>query len=97
MAAFLLINGSDLNLLGSHEPDVYGGTYLDDIEASSKTIAAEIPLIELHLNNTFAREEFPHSSHCSDIAQSCLFGFGAYGYELALPVANQHMAAQEGQ
>jgi len=150
MAAFLLINGPNLNLLGSREPDVYGATRLDDIEAHSKTTAADlghtldcyqsnaehelidrvqqaardgvdfiilnpgafthtsialrdallavgIPFIELHLSNTFAREEFRHTSYFSDIAQSCLFGFGAYGYELALYAANKHIAAREGQ
>ena len=48
--------------------------------------------IELHLSNTFAREEFRHNSYFSDIAQSCLFGFGAYGYELAVQAAHNFVA-----
>jgi 3-dehydroquinate dehydratase-2 len=149
MSSFLLINGPNLNLLGSREPEVYGATRLQDIEERAKVLAKElghelacyqsnaehelidrvqqaardnvsfiilnpgafthtsialrdallavrIPFIELHLSNTFAREEFRHNSYFSDIAQSCLFGFGAYGYELALHAASNHVAGDEG-
>lgn len=144
MSSFLLINGPNLNLLGSREPDVYGATCLADIEARCVTVAKElghdldcfqsnaehelidrvqqavadgvefiilnpggfthtsvalrdaflavqIPFIEIHLSNTFAREEFRHKSYFSDIANSCLFGFGAHGYELALQAASQQV------
>jgi 3-dehydroquinate dehydratase-2 len=149
MSTFLLINGPNLNLLGSREPDVYGATTLADIEqqATAKTqelghslecfqsnaehelidrvqqaardgvsfiilnpggfthtsvalrdafLAVDIPFIELHLSNTFAREEFRHNSYFSDIATSCLFGFGAYGYELAVQAASNFVAGVEG-
>ena len=145
MSVFLLINGPNLNLLGSREPEVYGATRLSDIEAQSIGLARElghelhcfqsnaehelidrvqqaavdgvdfiilnpggfthtsvalrdaflavrIPFIEIHLSNTFAREEFRQNSYFSDIANSCLFGFGAYGYELALRAASHHVA-----
>ncbi len=148
MSSFLLINGPNLNLLGSREPDVYGATGLADIEARCVTVAKElghdldcfqsnaehelidrvqqagadgvefiilnpggfthtsvalrdaflavqIPFIEIHLSNTFAREEFRHNSYFSDIANSCLFGFGAHGYELALQAASQHVGNAE--
>ena len=36
-------------------------------------LAVQIPFIELHLSNTFAREEFRHNSYFSDIAiAACL-------------------------
>ncbi|MGB5256705.1 MAG: type II 3-dehydroquinate dehydratase [Woeseiaceae bacterium] len=145
MSAFLLINGPNLNLLGTREPAVYGATRLEDIEARATALAAElgheldcfqsnaehelidrvqqagsdkvdfiilnpggfthtsvalrdaflavgIPFIEIHLSNTFAREEFRQHSFFSDIATSCLFGFGAYGYELALHAASNFVA-----
>ncbi len=146
MSVFLLINGPNLNLLGSREPEVYGATRLEDIEAhcvalASKLghelscfqsnaehalidrvqkaaadgvdfiilnpggfthtsvalrdafLAVQIPFIEIHLSNTFAREEFRQNSYFSDIASSCLFGFGAYGYELALQAASHFVAS----
>ncbi len=147
MSAFLLINGPNLNLLGSREPEVYGATRLEDIEARAVEVARElgheldcfqsnaehelidrvqkaaaddvdfiilnpgafthtsialrdallavqIPFIEIHLSNTFAREEFRHNSYFSDIASSCLYGFGAYGYELALQAASRYVAGE---
>lgn len=148
MADFLLLNGPNLNLLGSREPEVYGATRLDDIEANCIDLAGElghslacfqsnaehelieqvqqaahdgvefiifnpgafthtsiairdallavaIPFIEIHLSNTFAREDFRHKSYFSDIAESCLFGFGAYGYELALHAASLQVVTAE--
>jgi 3-dehydroquinate dehydratase-2 len=47
-------------------------------------LGAAIPFIEVHLSNTFAREEFRRHSYFSDIAAGSLVGLGAYGYELAL-------------
>jgi 3-dehydroquinate dehydratase-2 len=58
-------------------------------------LAVAIPFIEIHLSNTFAREDFRQKSYFSDVAASCLFGFGAYGYELALYAASQHVANAE--
>ena len=144
MSDLLLVNGPNLNLLGSREPDVYGADRLEDIEARCAALAqslghslqcfqsnaehelidrvqqaardkvafiilnpgafthtsialrdallaVQIPFIEIHLSNTFAREEFRHNSYFSDIASSCLFGFGAYGYELAIHAASQYV------
>ena len=46
--------------------------------------AAEVPFIELHLSNVFAREEFRHHSYLSPLAKGVICGFGARGYSLAL-------------
>jgi len=140
MASLLLINGPNLNLLGSREPGVYGNTNLADVESRLTSLAKDqgheldcfqsnaeheivdriqqaaadkadfillnpgafthtsisirdallavsIPFIEIHLSNVFAREDFRHNSYFSDIAAGCLFGLGAYGYELGLNAA----------
>jgi 3-dehydroquinate dehydratase II len=147
MARLLLINGPNLNLLGSREPGVYGRTSLAAIEATLRTeagklghelaafqsnaehelvervhraaaeavdfillnpgafthtsialrdalLAAGIPFIEVHISNTFAREDFRKQSYFSDIAVGCLFGFGAYSYELALQAAARRLAEE---
>jgi len=137
MASILVLNGPNLNLLGTREPEVYGADTLEDINARlSKQcqesghdiefsqsnaeseiinkihqakldevafiiinpaafthtsvalrdafLSVEIPFIEVHLSNVYKREEFRHKSLLSDIAEGCIIGLGAKGYELAL-------------
>ena len=139
----LVINGPNLNLLGSREPRHYGretlpaimaklakraqqaGAKLTAFQSNSESAlidriqqaqkegvsfiiinpaaythtsvamrdalaAVEIPFIEIHLSNVFAREAFRHVSHFSDIAVGIISGLGAKGYELALEFALQH-------
>jgi 3-dehydroquinate dehydratase-2 len=143
MASVLLINGPNLNLLGTREPEVYGATTLADIEASLKTLAAEmgheldslqsnaesalvdrvqaaagsvdfilinpgafthtslalrdallavdIPFIEIHISNVYAREEFRRQSYFSDVAKGVIAGLGPQGYLLALRAADHFL------
>ena len=49
--------------------------------------AVNIPFVEVHLSNVFAREAFRHHSYFSDIAVGVISGLGARGYELALEFA----------
>jgi len=148
MSSLLLINGPNLNLLGSREPGVYGNTNLAEVEQSLKSLATglghalttfqsnaehemvdrvqragnegidfillnpgafthtsialrdallavDIPFIEIHLSNVFARENFRHRSYFSDIAAGCLFGLGAAGYELALQAADKQLSGDQ--
>jgi 3-dehydroquinate dehydratase-2 len=42
MASILLINGPNLNLLGTREPELYGATTLTDIETSLREQAGQL-------------------------------------------------------
>ncbi len=47
-------------------------------------LSTGIPYVELHLSNTFAREEFRQKSLLADCAIGIVSGFGGMSYELAL-------------
>ena len=47
-------------------------------------VAVQIPFIEVHISNIYARESFRQHSYFSDIAKGVIGGFGSYGYVLAL-------------
>ena len=46
--------------------------------------AIETPVIEVHISNTFSREEFRHQSFISPNAKGVILGFGLQSYELAI-------------
>ena len=46
--------------------------------------AISTPVIEVHISNTFSREEFRHHSYISPNANGIILGFGLQSYELAL-------------
>jgi len=46
--------------------------------------AIETPVVEVHISNTFAREEFRHQSFISPNAKGVILGFGLQSYELAI-------------
>ena len=130
----LIINGPNLNLLGTREPGVYGnqsfGDYFSTLQFQFKetelsyfqsntegdlitkiqqaegvfdgivlnaaaythtsvgigdAIAAiSVPVVEVHISNTFARESFRHHSYISKNAVGIIVGFGLKSYELAI-------------
>ena len=132
----LLINGPNLNLLGSRQPEIYGSTTLQDIvdrvtsrgreldveiESFQSNTEGEIvefiqmkagsadgiiinagalthyslavrdafeavqkPVVEVHISNIYAREEFRHHSVFADIAVGQITGLGWRGYIAAL-------------
>ncbi len=141
-----VINGPNLNLLGTREPALYGRETLEDIERTLRGVGAEIdaelefaqhngegdlidaihalrgrvhgviinagaythsslairdaltgvdlPFVEVHLTNVYAREPERHHSMLASKAVACLCGFGAYGYELALRGLSRSLTAR---
>jgi 3-dehydroquinate dehydratase-2 len=141
MKKILILNGPNLNLLGTREPEVYGSDTLADVERlcreegeklgvaidcrqsnhegqlvdwlqeAGREIAAghmlgvvfnpgaythtsvalhdaikgaRVTVIELHISNVHAREEFRHRSYISPAARGIMVGFGVAGYALAI-------------
>ena len=46
--------------------------------------AISTPVIEVHISNTYSREEFRHNSFISANAKGVILGFGHQSYKLAL-------------
>ncbi|MFD1063764.1 type II 3-dehydroquinate dehydratase [Winogradskyella litorisediminis] len=44
----------------------------------------ETPVIEVHISNTYSREEFRHKSFIAPNAKGIIIGFGLQSYDLAL-------------
>ena len=142
MKKILILNGPNLNLLGTREPQTYGSTTLADVEAQCAQEGARLgyavecfqsnwegalldkiheygrlykagealgcvfnpgafthtsialhdaikgvdglPVIECHISNVHAREEFRHHSWVSPAASGIVIGFGTDGYLIAM-------------
>ena len=57
-------------------------------------LAVDIPFIEVHLSNVYAREDFRHRSYFSDIARGVISGLGAFGYDCAMRAAVRTLEAE---
>ena len=42
------------------------------------------PVIEIHISNTFSREDFRHKSYISPVSKGLIVGFGLESYRLAV-------------
>jgi 3-dehydroquinate dehydratase-2 len=136
MREVYVLNGPNLNRLGTREPDIYGSMTFSQLAdlivetASALGLQADVrqtndeaeligwlheaaggkipvilnpaafthysyalrdacamltaPLIEVHLSNPLAREEFRHTSVVSGLATGTIAGFGSTSYVLAL-------------
>jgi 3-dehydroquinate dehydratase-2 len=130
----VIINGPNLNLLGTREPGIYGnqnfeqyyeglklsfpqvkfdyfqsnieGELIDRIQhvgfscdgillnAAAYTHtsvgigdalkAIDTPVIEIHISNTFSREDFRHKSYITPLAKGIIVGFGLDSYRLGV-------------
>jgi 3-dehydroquinate dehydratase-2 len=61
-----------------------GGYSHTSVALMDALLAAELPVIEVHLTNIHAREEFRRTSLVSRVAQGVICGLGIRGYGLAL-------------
>jgi 3-dehydroquinate dehydratase-2 len=84
---------SEAELLGwihdaadAKEPVVLNAGALTHTSVALRDACAELtaPLIEVHISNVHAREEFRHASYLSAIATGVIVGLGVQGYLLAL-------------
>ena len=139
----LLINGPNLNMLGTREPEIYGAETLDQLVESITQYGAQksieirsfqsniegemvtaiqdarhwadgifmnpgaythtsialrdaissiyLPVIELHISNVHAREEFRHKSMLSGVCLGVIAGFGRNSYFLAVDALDRHL------
>ncbi|MND61421.1 3-dehydroquinate dehydratase [compost metagenome] len=60
-------------------------------------IAAEVPVIEVHISNVHRREAFRHHSYVSLVAKAVLAGFGTHGYVLAIEHFARELRPAAGQ
>jgi 3-dehydroquinate dehydratase-2 len=57
-------------------------------------LATQVPFVEVHLSNIFAREPERRRSLLADLALGIVTGFGADSYRLALDGLVRHLAAR---
>lgn len=68
------------------DPVILNAGALTHTSIALRDACAELraPLIEVHISNVHAREEFRHHSHLSAVATGVIVGLGVQGYLLAL-------------
>jgi 3-dehydroquinate dehydratase-2 len=62
-------------------PAAYGHTSIALLDALK---SLEVPIIECHLSNPVAREDFRHKNYVALVARGVVAGFGVASYELAI-------------
>lgn len=66
-----------------------GGLTHTSVALRDAFASVQIPFIEVHLSNIYAREPFRRHSYFSDLAVGTVCGLGSRGYDLALQFAMQ--------
>jgi 3-dehydroquinate dehydratase II len=70
----------------ANEPVILNAGGLTHTSIALRDACTELsaPLIEVHISNVYAREEFRHHSYLSPVASGVIVGCGVQGYLLAL-------------
>jgi 3-dehydroquinate dehydratase-2 len=66
-----------------------GGYTHTSVAIGDAVAAISAPLIEVHISNTLAREEFRHNSFVGPKAKGIIIGLGLNGYRLAIEALTQ--------
>jgi 3-dehydroquinate dehydratase-2 len=69
-----------------------GGLTHTSVSLRDALAATRLPVVEVHLSNLAAREEFRRHSHVSGIAVGVVSGFGALSYRLGLEALLRRLA-----
>lgn len=102
----LVLQGPNLNLLGSREPDIYGSESLESLETNLREWAAEQSL-ELEFFQSNREEELLQSLHSAEgIYEGIVFNPGAYTHSsvalrdaiaaISIPVVEVHLSEIQG-
>lgn len=82
------IEGAIVNALQNTTADAIvlnaGGYSHTSVVIRDAIIAIEKPVVEVHISNIFAREEFRHTSLLSPVCKGVIVGLGLKGYKLAI-------------
>lgn len=82
------IEGAIVNALQNTTADAIvlnaGGYSHTSVVIRDAIIAIEKPVVEVHISNIYAREEFRHTSLLSSVCKGVIVGFGLKGYNLAI-------------
>ncbi|HEY0774556.1 MAG TPA: type II 3-dehydroquinate dehydratase [Nocardioidaceae bacterium] len=69
-----------------------GGLSHTSVSLRDALTATELPVVEVHISNIHAREEFRHHSYVSGVAAAVVCGAGVHGYTFAV----EHLARLVG-